>query len=456
MGIYRSDVDSLTNTDYFFAYSQGCMAGGFDQGHSGNSEAISEHFVYTEHGAFAVIMNARYGWYSPGTTHGPSQYFDYEFFDAIYTENIKNLGAANDDSKTDNAGAAMSNAYLRWCYLELNLHGDPHTEIFEPVKYEHDIAVTAFQAPGFMAPGTTYVSALIRNRGLNDESNIEIEFLVDDVVQETQMISYMESGCSEEVSFEWTPTEYPMEYLVGIHAVPIPGENVTTNNLQEKSVMVEYPPVADAGPDQSSFNYQTVTLDGSNSYDPDDGIVEYKWEFGDGSVGYGAIVTHTYSNCQQYTASLTVKDHYGATDTDTCIISVWQRGHDMELVSMRTPKTGRVGQTKTITIKVKNVGTYDDWPIWITPDNPRSDWALITLRAVKPDGTIGEYTKLVYLNQNIEGTVKIPVTLDQRGEWNFEAHVDISNGYGHINPFPRKDQNTANDDLSASSPTNVR
>jgi hypothetical protein len=413
MGIYRSDVDSLTNTDYFFAYSQGCMAGGFDQGHSGNSEAISEHFVYTEHGAFAVIMNARYGWYSPGTTHGPSQYFDYEFFDAIYTENIKNLGAANDDSKTDNAGSSMGNAYLRWCYLELNLHGDPHTEIFEPVKYDHDIAVTGFQAPDFMAPGTTYVSALIRNRGLNDESNIEIEFLVDDVVQETQMISYMESGCSEEVSFEWTPTEYPMEYLVG-------------------------------------------TLDGSNSYDPDDGIVEYKWEFGDGSVGYGAIVTHTYSNCQQYTASLTVKDHYGATDTDTCIISVWQRGHDMELESMRTPKTGRVGQTKTITIKVRNVGTYDDWPIWITPDNPRSDWALVTLRAVKPDGTIGTYTKLVYLNQNIGETVKIPVTLDQRGEWNFEAHVDISNGYGHINPFPRKDQNTANDDLSASSPTNVR
>jgi hypothetical protein len=276
MGIYSSDVDSLTNTDYFFAYSQGCMAGGFDQGYSGNSEAISEHFVYTEHGAIAVIMNARYGWYSPGTTHGPSQYFDYEFFDAIYTENIKNLGAANDDSKTDNAGSAMSNAYLRWCYLELNLHGDPHTEVLEIVKYEHDIAVSSFQAPDFMDPGTTAViEALIRNRGLNDESNIEIEFLVDDVVQETQMISYIESGCSEKVSFEWTPTEYPMEYLVGIHAVPIPDENVTTNNLQEKSVIVEYTPVADAGQDKDAVSGQEVTLDGSNSYDLDDGIAEW-------------------------------------------------------------------------------------------------------------------------------------------------------------------------------------
>ena len=38
------------------------------------------------------------------------------------------------------------------------------------------------------------------------------------------------------------------------------------------------PPVADAGPDQNVDEETTVTLDGSNSFDPDDGIESYRWK----------------------------------------------------------------------------------------------------------------------------------------------------------------------------------
>jgi hypothetical protein len=38
------------------------------------------------------------------------------------------------------------------------------------------------------------------------------------------------------------------------------------------------PPVADAGADQGVLEKITVTLDGSNSYDPDDGIASYRWK----------------------------------------------------------------------------------------------------------------------------------------------------------------------------------
>jgi hypothetical protein len=432
------------------------MAGGFDQGYSGNSEAISEHFVYTEHGAIAVIMNARYGWYSPGTTHGPSQYFDYEFFDAIYTENIKNLGAANDDSKTDNAGAAMSDAYLRWCYLELNLHGDPHTEILEPVKYDHDIAVSGFQSPDFMDPGTTAViEALIRNRGLNDESDIEIEFLVDDAVEEIKIIDYLASGQSQQVSFDWTPTEYLKEYKVGIHAVPVPDENVTTNNLQENNVMVEYTPVADAGQDKDAFSGQEVTLDGSNSYDLDDGIAEWNWNFGDGTTGSGEIVTHTYASIGSYHVSLTVKDHYGAEDTDTCIVTVWEGGHDMQITSLRTPNSARLGTTKDIIVKIKNVGTYEEVPMGSLPDR-YGDYVLVTLYITKPDGTKTTQTTQILIYMGGSKTLKFSVTFDQVGEWSFSVHVDICDKNGSINPFPYKDQNPADNDMTPDRNTRVR
>jgi hypothetical protein len=129
MGLYRSDVDGLNNNDYFFTYSQGCYAGAFDEGTSGSSEAIAEHFILSEHGAFAVVMNSRYGWYSVGSTDGASQYFDREFFDAIFNENILNLGKTNQDSKEDNIGKVGASGAVRWCYFDINLLGDPETSV---------------------------------------------------------------------------------------------------------------------------------------------------------------------------------------------------------------------------------------------------------------------------------------------------------------------------------------
>ena len=98
----NSDINYLTNNNYSLVYTQGCYGGAFDNRRSPGiygSDSISEAFVVGEHGAFAMIANSRYGWYSPGSTNGPSQYFDREFFDAISNENIRNIGKAMQDSK---------------------------------------------------------------------------------------------------------------------------------------------------------------------------------------------------------------------------------------------------------------------------------------------------------------------------------------------------------------------
>lgn len=64
-----ADVDALTNTRYFFAYSQGCDNGGFDNPYG--YDCIAEHFtIKTDHGAFAVIANARYGYGAWGVPMG--------------------------------------------------------------------------------------------------------------------------------------------------------------------------------------------------------------------------------------------------------------------------------------------------------------------------------------------------------------------------------------------------
>jgi len=74
----------------------------------------------------------------------------------------------------------------------------------------------------------------------------------------------------------------------------------------------------------------TVKFDGSESYSPNGGsIVSYRWDFGDGYAGYGAIVTHTYTlpsgvSSMTYTATLTVTDEYGMTGSAKIDISVYR------------------------------------------------------------------------------------------------------------------------------------
>jgi hypothetical protein len=121
MKLYNPDIMSeLTNTDQCFVYSQTCLAGHFD-----GTECWAETLnIKTDHGGFAVVMNARYGWGTGYSTDGPSQRFDREFWDAVFGEGMPELGRANQDSKEDNL-YRISDECMRWCTYELNLFGDP-------------------------------------------------------------------------------------------------------------------------------------------------------------------------------------------------------------------------------------------------------------------------------------------------------------------------------------------
>ncbi len=66
---------------------------------------------------------------------------------------------------------------------------------------------------------------------------------------------------------------------------------------------------------------QAATFNASASYDPDGTIVEYRWDFGDGTTGVGEVVQHVYTTAQGsgYKAAivLTVTDDDGASNSKT-------------------------------------------------------------------------------------------------------------------------------------------
>jgi Tol biopolymer transport system component len=81
-------------------------------------------------------------------------------------------------------------------------------------------------------------------------------------------------------------------------------------------------PVANAGGSYSSQSGDAVQLNGSHSFDPDGTIVNYAWDFGDGTSGNGAIINHQYAASGVYPVSLTVTDNNGNTSSSQGFVNV--------------------------------------------------------------------------------------------------------------------------------------
>jgi len=239
MKMTNNDVKNLENNKYFFGYSQGCYAGSFDNRNSDGdyiSDCIVEDFVTNSNGSFAFIANSRYGWGSYYDTNGPSQHFDREFFDALFGEDIRELGKANQDSKEDTIGF-ISDPVIRWCYYEINLFGDPTVRIKDAEKPEHDIEVRSIDAPSHGLPNETItVRAGIYNNGQNTE-NVTIELAVNNITVNSTTISNMINDTYQEACFNWTPNTNAV-YDLCAYAEFVPNENVTDNNMANTTVIV--------------------------------------------------------------------------------------------------------------------------------------------------------------------------------------------------------------------------
>jgi PKD repeat protein len=70
---------------------------------------------------------------------------------------------------------------------------------------------------------------------------------------------------------------------------------------------------------------KAVTFDASASYDPDGTIVNYAWDFGDGTTATGIIVNHAYSFEGTFTVTLTVTDNDELTNVTVSNVTIRHR-----------------------------------------------------------------------------------------------------------------------------------
>jgi len=108
-------------------------------------------------------------------------------------------------------------------------------------RYAHDLTI-ALEAPFMLEPeDSALLNATVYNVGLNNETNVELQLLINGTIVDSVTISELQVGSSHILSYLWTPV-MENKYNVTAYVVPVPSENITTNNMQSTIVPVQILP----------------------------------------------------------------------------------------------------------------------------------------------------------------------------------------------------------------------
>jgi thermitase len=104
-------------------------------------------------------------------------------------------------------------------------------------KPEHELVVS-LKAPTRVQPGeSTLLSATVFNLGMNNETDVELQLLIDGALVSSVNPPELLVGSSHSLSYPWTPTVQGI-CNVTAYAPPKSGEELTQNNIATEMVMV--------------------------------------------------------------------------------------------------------------------------------------------------------------------------------------------------------------------------
>ncbi|MGQ9583219.1 MAG: PKD domain-containing protein [Thermoplasmatota archaeon] len=99
----------------------------------------------------------------------------------------------------------------------------------------------------------------------------------------------------------------------------------TSSTIINVTVTNRLPVAALIGSNATGYTQDALLFDGSRSTDADGRIVNYTWQFGDGTLGYGSLVSHAFTTAGTYVITLTVTDDSEGNSSATMNVTVLKR-----------------------------------------------------------------------------------------------------------------------------------
>ena len=112
-------------------------------------------------------------------------------------------------------------------------------QIIGTYGFSRDLVVS-LEAPAFLRIGSSlYLNATVRNLGENNETDVELQLFINSTIVNSTVISSLEVGYNYTLRYFWVPPSVVATYNITAYALPKMGENVISNNVETKFVMVK-------------------------------------------------------------------------------------------------------------------------------------------------------------------------------------------------------------------------
>ncbi len=349
MKLYYADVLTLENEgNYSLLYSQACHSGQVEK-----QDCFAEEWVTAEKtGGFAAIMNSGVGYGGTINYDGADNRYAREFFDALFsnTEQISSIGRANQDSKEDNFWRIDEiGMHMYHVYYNTNLFGDPYVKI----KGSEGTIADFRWTPSYPETGDTLQ--------FHDESTGNI-------------ISWDWRFGDGHYSSQQNPShEYSLagEYTVKLTIMDYKGYRISVS--KEIEVRDFWAPIVTVSYNYVGLNEFTLAFSGNESFDPDGYIVNWTWDFDDGTHAYTADIVHEFPDYGDYDVRLLVEDNEGNAANQLFTVEIVPISPPENVII--TGSTGGISET----LYNFHVSSSDpqDFPIeyyWDWGDDSSTDW----------------------------------------------------------------------------------
>ncbi len=205
------------------------------------------------------------------------------------------------------SGTKYKTTYHRtWAQMEIAMANADFGFLFpmEGTNFLPSISITSPLNNAFYTAGSSVI--LTANAADQDGTVSSVDFYANG-----QKIG---SSATAPYSFTWNA---PIGTYT-IYAIATDNENGTNQSINIKINVGNHAPVAAFNASATTGRVPfVVNFDASSSSDVDGNNLTYSWDFGDGSTDEGVLTSHTYNVVGEYTATLTVNDGKGATNSTT-------------------------------------------------------------------------------------------------------------------------------------------